>query len=796
MRIIAKSITGGKKYAGQALILFTAVLMFLLLITGTTSWANDYRVVTMYFAGTGATHIWWNADMPVDFEVFWQAELETYFEKPELLATLHRHQIASGSGFYNYPQHEFLIPESGINLNHRKFFINGVGTSGAPADRLEDRKDAGRAGALWGWAQINAQAETYLKTITESAEEGIILNVVGWSRGGPSAIMFARLVAMENKNGGPDNIDMFQGKVKRINIMAFDPVIGNTSGDCSANPTLLKPENFDFTGLDIVNQYVGIYSWDERSVQFAPLMPIGIEKTLVFSLPGSHETMVGNVHNSGHSVKGEWDYGVWWPCAVIWSEGWPFNPPLAQSGLCRGRSHPIDKITSVSDFSALLAMKFLGSPEWGGARFDNVINLPWANTEWFITLLSPPFVVETHFINTYFADYESVFTDYLGGSKTFLNLFETYTSRFLAYGGYSYMRYIAFVPWVAGGSRYSADDDRPYFLTNTGSEEICYTEGFLDDKAPLLNTGNRWDIYDNVISMMGKQPVANAGPDRILLTGGTTASVTLDGSGSYDPDNSPLLAYEWTDCGTGAIFASGYDLTNPTVVLSPGTHNICLKMDDAYYSDSDTVQIRINKPPMANAGTDQTVYVNANCMASVTLDGSGSYDADGDPLQYTWTGIFGSVTGINPTVSMSPGLHKITLTVSDGMETGTDTVNVTVSDTTPPVIKNLTASPKILWPANHKMMPITVNASASDNCGNPLCKISSVSSNEPVNGLGDGDMSPDWKVTGNLALKLRAERSGKGSGRIYTIAVMCADAAGNSSSGNVNVNVPHDRGKK
>ncbi len=95
------------------------------------------------------------------------------------------------------------------------------------------------------------------------------------------------------------------------------------------------------------------------------------------------------------------------------------------------------------------------------------------------------------------------------------------------------------------------------------------------------------------------------------------------------------------------------------------------------------------------------------------------------------------------------------------------------------------------------MVQVTVNASASDNCdGNPVCKISSVSSNEPENGLGDGDTSPDWEIIGDLTVNLRAERSGKGSGRIYTIAVMCTDAVGNSSSGNVSVNVPHDRGKK
>ncbi len=123
---------------------------------------------------------------------------------------------------------------------------------------------------------------------------------------------------------------------------------------------------------------------------------------------------------------------------------------------------------------------------------------------------------------------------------------------------------------------------------------------------------------------------------------------------------------------------------------------------------------------------------------------------------------------------------------------------VTVQDTTPPIIANITATPNVLWPPNHKMIPISVTASAVDTCdAEPVCKISSVSSNEPEDGLGDGNTAPDWKVTGDLSLNLRAERSGKGSGRIYTIAITCTDVCGNSSlPGNVVVNVPHNLSKK
>lgn len=94
------------------------------------------------------------------------------------------------------------------------------------------------------------------------------------------------------------------------------------------------------------------------------------------------------------------------------------------------------------------------------------------------------------------------------------------------------------------------------------------------------------------------------------------------------------------------------------------------------------------------------------------------------------------------------------------------------------------------------MVPVSLSVSASDNCDpNPKCKITSVSSNESENGLGDGDLAPDWVITGDLTVNLRSERSGKGSGRIYTNTVTCTDASGNSAAENVNMTVPHDQGK-
>ena len=111
-------------------------------------------------------------------------------------------------------------------------------------------------------------------------------------------------------------------------------------------------------------------------------------------------------------------------------------------------------------------------------------------------------------------------------------------------------------------------------------------------------------------------------------------------------------------------------------------------------------------------------------------------------------------------------------------------------DTTPPAITSASASPNTLWPPNHKMVPVTVTVAATDNSGDvPTCQIVSVSSNEPINGLGDGNTAPDWQITGTLTVNLRAERSGKGTGRTYTITVACTDGFGNTSTAAVTVNV-------
>ncbi len=138
------------------------------------------------------------------------------------------------------------------------------------------------------------------------------------------------------------------------------------------------------------------------------------------------------------------------------------------------------------------------------------------------------------------------------------------------------------------------------------------------------------------------------------------------------------------------------------------------------------------------------------------------------------------------------GTTTVNASAINGGGFSTCSFTVTVNDTEAPVISNLTVSPDKLWPPNHKMRDVAVSYSSSDNCPGPITCQLRVSSNEPVDGLGDGNTAPDWIVVNNHLVKLRAERSGTGNGRVYTITVRCTDQYGNARTATTTVKVPHD----
>lgn len=193
-----------------------------------------------------------------------------------------------------------------------------------------------------------------------------------------------------------------------------------------------------------------------------------------------------------------------------------------------------------------------------------------------------------------------------------------------------------------------------------------------------------------------------------------------------------------------------------------------------------------NTAPVADAGSDASTEATG-ATTSVTLDGSGSSDANGDNLTYTWSKDgFTVATGATPTLSLGLGSHTFTLTVDDGKgASDTDDVTVTITDTTAPAIQ-FSIVTQALWPPNHKMVLVGRNISASDLVDADADLSITVTSNEMANGLGDGNTSLDHQIVahanGGFDVYVRAERSGKGSGRVYTISMTATDASGNTAT--------------
>ncbi len=106
---------------------------------------------------------------------------------------------------------------------------------------------------------------------------------------------------------------------------------------------------------------------------------------------------------------------------------------------------------------------------------------------------------------------------------------------------------------------------------------------------------------------------------------------------------------------------------------------------------------------------------------------------------------------------------------------------------------NVTVSPDSLWPPNHKY--VTVEAAFSQTSDVSSITLLSITSNEPDNGQGDGDKPNDIVIVDNDTFDLRAERSGGGNGRIYTITYQATNTCGNTVTTTATVAVPHDQGK-
>lgn len=322
------------------------------------------------------------------------------------------------------------------------------------------------------------------------------------------------------------------------------------------------------------------------------------------------------------------------------------------------------------------------------------------------------------------------------------------------------------------------------------------------------------DTVDIGVQQYNNPPIADAGNDGTIKEG---ARKYLDGNLSYDSDaGDAITSHHWVQtAGTAVTLEPNASLVNPSFLAPVGNPGEMLTFaltvsDGKETSTADSVNVSVvaNSAPVANAGSDDSR--NENTL--VSLNGGASSDPDGDGISYGWTQLTGPLVALNNATTATPSFttpwvgpggvpltFKLTVNDDDPVnpKSHSDTVVINVLNINdPPNCSLAQPSVSVLWPPNHGLVPVMINNVADPN-GNSTLTISSVTQDEPINGLGDGDTTPDAIVQhGNTAdsVLLRAERSGKADGRVYRVNFTATDAEG-SCSGFVTVSAPHDRNK-
>lgn len=320
------------------------------------------------------------------------------------------------------------------------------------------------------------------------------------------------------------------------------------------------------------------------------------------------------------------------------------------------------------------------------------------------------------------------------------------------------------------------------------------------------------DTVDITVKDVNTPPVADAGDDFSIKAG---APASLDGSHSYDADGDTPLLYNWNQIAGPAVILSDPTISQPNFVV-PNAIGQQLVFEltvsdgkELSLASRVTVTIVENAPPLADAGVDQT-RDEGNI---ISLNALGSADPDKDGLLFDWVQIDGPPVELDnpgsptpffiaPHVAAGGSVLSFAVTVTDtdilNPKSSVDQVVIHLQNINDPPACHL-ARPSVasLWPPNHKMRPVAIEAvSDTDSIHKDVViVINSISMDEPLVGHGSGHSSPDAVIqdmTPNDAALLRAERKHHGNGRVYQVNFTASDGF-ESCSGHVLVMVPKSR---
>ena len=287
----------------------------------------------------------------------------------------------------------------------------------------------------------------------------------------------------------------------------------------------------------------------------------------------------------------------------------------------------------------------------------------------------------------------------------------------------------------------------------------------------------------------------------------TLTSAQLRGWGCSVHETFPTFPVDWTalaiatdtptapTCGTDVD--SGASRCGEAYVLISGSGIVV----DAPNLDLDpaTGTNRVGTPHTVTATVTQSdgsprpgvvvsfIVTGANAGAAGTCAPADCTSDSAGQVKFTYTGTAEGEDTINA---------AITVDGSRQTETATKTWEPGPSNT-PPDCSSVRSDVTKLWPPNHKFRLIALGGATDPDGDAVTLTVTGVTQDEPLNGSGDGDTSPDAKAgPAPRQVYVRAERSGKGNGRVYRIAFTADDGNEGQCTGSVSVGVPHDQGKR
>ena len=389
-------------------------------------------------------------------------------------------------------------------------------------------------------------------------------------------------------------------------------------------------------------------------------------------------------------------------------------------------------------------------------------------------------------------------------------------------GSGTYYNYLVF--------RHSVDDI--VLETNTNSDHVCICRGVVNSSVDdwtyytITRSGNTVSGYKNGVFV--DDATLPIGDDNTITKIGGYGTVAYHNyKGSMDKvaiysralsDGEIQQLYQNGLSGNAYVHNGDYRLLPDSPCINAGDPDYIAEPNETDLDgkprviggriDMGAYEYPNTTPVACIVGGERIVECESCWGARVTLDGSCSSDADSAPgtnddiVSFDWYKVDACdpnfedflASGEIIDCNLPLGEHIIVLEVIDKAGAfDTNEVMIIVQDTTPPDF-TLSVTPTMLWPANHKMVLITPSWTASDICDeSPEVTLVNITMNEGDEAKGDGHTAGDIQIGDDGSIYLRAERSGAGSGRIYTITYQAVDDSGNVAVARATVTVPHDQ---